>query len=345
MKQEVVPTSPKSTERHQRSRVSSQTFIPIFIALAFGVAGGVVGSVYTQNIIQSIEDVGSSALFRFSRSSTASTSAMSSVNESIASVYVGGDALFSPDAFVDYAVVMSTDGWLVLSDEHVRTTDGLVVRLYSGAELPVQEVVRRVDLGLVYVRTNRVDLQPITLAHADVNVGSPVTAYASTATRMIYAQESVSMLRPIPEVASSNNFARRFSVNGSVDASAPLFNDNHELLGWRRVNGEIIPVSWIGSGFVRIHVDDEEVADIAYTSVNYVSTSERAIKKYPDAGWLITQDVLGLQKDDVVTAIDGAAINDADDLATAIAQHIPGAEISLTIIRDGVTQHVSITAW
>lgn len=345
MKQEVVPTSPKSTERPHHTRTTRQTVVPILVALVFGIAGGVVGSVYTQNIIQSIQDVGNSSLFHFTRSSTASTSALSSLNSSIAAVYSTDGSSFSSEKFVDYAVVMSTDGWLVLSDERVQNTDSLVVKLFSGAELPVQQVVKRSDLGVVYVRTSRVDLKPVSVAHADVNVGSPVTAYAATPEQMIYAQETVTSLRALPAAASSLNFVRRFTLDTAVNASAPLFNDNHELVGWQRVNGEVVPVSWIASGFGRINETAQTPVGISYTPVQYLPSSERDAQKYPDAGWLVSEDASVFLKNDIITSIDGTAVGDADDLATTIAEHTPGAQITVVVTRNGETQNLSFTAW
>jgi putative serine protease PepD len=51
----------------------------------------------------------------------------------------------------------------------------------------------------------------------------------------------------------------------------------------------------------------------------------------------------GLQAGDVVTQIDGQAINDATDLSSTINTKAPGDKIKLTVERNGTTEHVDVT--
>jgi putative serine protease PepD len=54
-------------------------------------------------------------------------------------------------------------------------------------------------------------------------------------------------------------------------------------------------------------------------------------------------DKAGLKKGDVITSFDGKAINSADDLTAAVFHAKPGEKVSVTITRNGTTQHLSLT--
>jgi putative serine protease PepD len=46
---------------------------------------------------------------------------------------------------------------------------------------------------------------------------------------------------------------------------------------------------------------------------------------------------------DVIQAVDGTEVMSAEQLAAAITEHQPGAEITLTVVRDGATQQIKAT--
>ena len=50
----------------------------------------------------------------------------------------------------------------------------------------------------------------------------------------------------------------------------------------------------------------------------------------------------GVQTGDVVTAIDGQTVADADDLTAAIASHDPGDKIILKLTRNGSTRSITV---
>jgi putative serine protease PepD len=54
-------------------------------------------------------------------------------------------------------------------------------------------------------------------------------------------------------------------------------------------------------------------------------------------------DKAGLKKGDVITSFDGKTIGSADDLTAAVFQAKPGQKVSVTVTRNGTTQHLSLT--
>ena len=62
----------------------------------------------------------------------------------------------------------------------------------------------------------------------------------------------------------------------------------------------------------------------------------RVVPSAPAAG-------AGLQTGDVITAIDGSAVNDAATLTTKVRAHRPGDELSVTYTRDGASKTVKVT--
>lgn len=343
MKQHIVPTSPKSTERPQVPQRSNHALIAIIAGLIFGVAGGVVGSIYTQNIIDSIEQVGSSAFFRFSQSTTTAAS-MDSVRDSIATLYATDGNSFRPDQFVDYALAVSTDGWFVISDEFFHPEDSLYIRLSSGDALPVKRIVERKDMGLVFVHISRVDVKPIAIADDRLELGAKIVAFAAGSDREFFVNEIVNKLTDLDVPISTISFVRHAYVN-ERGYSAPVFNDAHECIGWQRTDGSIVPAFLFTSAFVRIDMTTSSALNIRTVSVATLAESERTEKKYPDVGWLVTETVGALIKNDVIVSIDGQRVEKNDDLSHAIARRAPGAELTLGIVRDGASQDILIMAW
>jgi serine protease Do len=54
-------------------------------------------------------------------------------------------------------------------------------------------------------------------------------------------------------------------------------------------------------------------------------------------------DGAGLQENDIITALDGTPINQAHSLTSLLDLHQPGDRVSLTVLRNGQTLHVSVT--
>jgi S1-C subfamily serine protease len=51
----------------------------------------------------------------------------------------------------------------------------------------------------------------------------------------------------------------------------------------------------------------------------------------------------GLQDGDIITAVDGQAVDGAHDLSTRIVPHAPGDTVTFTVLRDGASREVRIT--
>lgn len=54
-------------------------------------------------------------------------------------------------------------------------------------------------------------------------------------------------------------------------------------------------------------------------------------------------DTAGLQTNDIITAVNGTAINQTNDLTGLLDQHQPGDKITLTVLRGNQTLHITVT--
>ncbi len=50
-----------------------------------------------------------------------------------------------------------------------------------------------------------------------------------------------------------------------------------------------------------------------------------------------------LRKGDVITAINGEAVEDVNDHRTEVRRYVPGDEVEVTIVRDGAVENRSVT--
>lgn len=91
--------------------------------------------------------------------------------------------------------------------------------------------------------------------------------------------------------------------------------------------------AWMG---VYTQTVDEDLAEAFELKVDYGVIINRVVDDSP-------AEEAGLEKDDIIIKFDGERIWDSRELTDYIRDHNPGDKVTLTIIRDGAEQEVSLT--
>lgn len=336
MKQYIVPTSPKSIERPVHTRRVHQAFITILIGLLCGLFGGVVGGIYVQNILGGLASDESASFLTFRRSEQ--VFALSSVDQSLATVQ-----------FADRewpAIVMSADGWLAFSAEETGDIHSAIVLSHDGISAPINEVVRRDDIGVVFVRIDRLNLKPVTFSQTTLSLGDQLTVYAHLRGEDVYTNTEIQRVDQHAQ-GSSLLFPRRLWTASLEHGAAgmPAFVDTKECAGMVRRDGAVIPAVWIASAFSRIHADALTTAHIEYETLHALTQAERSERGYPNQGWVVTRGDGAVQVDDIIVSINSVTVTEDMDFASEIIRHAPEAILDIGVIRNGVQMVVPLTVW
>ncbi|HUG86108.1 MAG TPA: trypsin-like peptidase domain-containing protein [Euzebya sp.] len=262
------------------------------------------------------------------------------------------------------AVVYGADGILVTNNHVVAGATEVEVTLPDGQSHTAEVVGTDPLTDLAVLRIDVTDLPAITLAGEDPDVGDTTIAIGSP----FGLEGSVTS-----GIVSATN--RRLDGQGGVlgdliqtDASinpgnsgGALVNGQGELIG---LNTAILSGSGTSSG-VGFAVPVTTVGDVADQILQTGSVVHAALgvagqtvdpqtaESYNlpvERGAVIAQiqpdsaaSLAGLQRGDIVTAIEGELIESIADLSAAIRGHRPGEEITLDIVRQGEETQVGVT--
>jgi putative serine protease PepD len=253
--------------------------------------------------------------------------------------------------------VIDTKGDIMTAEHVVANATSIKVQFADGttAKATLVGIDRSTDTGVIHVDVAASKLHPLALGNsAAVQPGQSVVAIGSpfglpeTMTAGIVSATNRTITAP-----------NQFSITSAIQTDAAI---NHGNSG-----GPLIDV---GTNTV-IGVNDQIESDTNDNSgVGFsvpINSSKSAAQTLiaggkvqhayvgvliqdVDGGAKITRIVAGapaakagLKVGDVITSFDGKTIGSADDLTAAVFQAKPGEKVSVTITRNGTTQHVSLT--
>lgn len=268
-------------------------------------------------------------------------------------------------------LIIDADKGYVLTNNHV--VDGaqqIAVALVDGRiyEAKVQGTDPSTDLAVLKLTDPPDNLQEATLGsskklqvgQAVMAVGNPLGLDSTVTTGIISA-----LHRP---VATTDEASREQVVTNAIQIDAainpgnsggPLFNASGQVIG---ITSSIATTSQssgsIGLGFA-IPVDlatdianqliEDGTAEHAFLGVTLtngmakVDGASRVGAKVHEVVPDTPADRAGIKPDDVITAIDGQTVGGAESLTGWVRTYSGGDEVTLTLVRDGEQQKVSVT--
>jgi putative serine protease PepD len=350
------------------------------LALVLGMVGGAVGGVAVQSWRDRHDDGTSSD--GISGVDTVSVPPIKAGNESVASV-AKALLPSTVQIMADYDgqhLGATGSGWVFDRQGHIITNNHVIAGAADGGDIEVvdhsgQQYAAKLigrstvyDIAVLYVKQAK-NLDPVSLgASQAMNVGDPVVAIGSplglneTVTSGIIS----ALNRPVTtgESADDTSYINAVQTDAAINpgnSGGPLVSMQGQVIG---VNSAIATTGGnaLGSGEsgnigVGFAIPIEQVV----TTADQILRTGKA--QYPvigakvltggdqDGGGAVIDSVLadtpadkaGLEKGDVVTAVDDQAISDGQSLIVQIRTHLPGDTITLTVERDGNERQVEIT--
>lgn len=279
--------------------------------------------------------------------------------------------------------LVDRQGHVVTNNHVVEGAEGVSVRLYDGRTLDatVLGTSPADDLALLQVNPGAVaDIRPLELADSNdvvsgqmaIAIGSPFQNFNSVTVGVVSGtgRGPTSVLRrPIPDMIQTD------APLNPGNSGGPLLNSDGEVIGINssiRTNsfssvdeyriGFAVPSNtfanlksqlleprqvrrpWLGvsGGSVSNNLNPSLglPSGIYVTTVFDNSPAERA-------GLVPFRSLVGDNRGDVITAVDGQVVESVEDMVSYFNTLIPGAEVTLTVFRDdeSITVDVTLDEW
>ena len=267
-------------------------------------------------------------------------------------------------------VILSADGYIVTNNHVVQNADEILVKLNDNREYKgrIIGLDKNTDLALIKIEADK--LTPITVASSDnLKVGEWVLAIGnpygltSTVTAGIVSAKARSLTGANPV----ESFIQTDAAINPGNSGGALVNTNGELVG---INAMLYSQTggFTGYGFAipttimnkvvedlkqfgavqrallgiqgsdlstQIDLDKEKGKDVDYGTLSGVYVAE-----VPSDG---AAEAAGLQKGDVITAIDGKKIEKFGHLQEVLATKRPGDKIKVTYMRNKKAYTTTLT--
>ena len=259
-------------------------------------------------------------------------------------------------------VILDTDGNILTNYHVIEGATDIVVTLDDGTSLEAELVGsdESSDLAVIRVKdASSANLTPIEVGDSDaltvgewvMAIGSPFGNEQSVSTGIVSALYRSTAL---PSTSGSSIYANMIQTDAAINpgnSGGALVNDKGELIGINSVIesysgsssgvGFAIPVNYainIAEQIVDGKTPVHPYLGVSLATVNALNARQNGLSV--DAGAYvsdITADgpaaAAGIQKGDIITAVDGDAVASADGLIIELREHEVGDKVTMTVVR------------
>lgn len=262
-------------------------------------------------------------------------------------------------------VIISTDGYILTNHHVIDGAEQIKVDLNDNRTLDAKVVGSDPLSDLAVLKIDAANLPVLALGDSDkvrvgdvvLAIGNPLGIGQTVTMGIISAKGRQTSL----STGSFEDFLQTDAPINQGNSGGALVSTNSELIG---INSQILSPSGgsIGIGFAIPSNMARTVSDtlvktgkvrrgqLGITVVRANSDQARALGIKENKGVVVAQllpggsaDRAGLKAGDVITSFNGVEVNDPNVFRNQIASAGPGAEVTLTILRDGREQQVRAT--
>lgn len=266
-------------------------------------------------------------------------------------------------------VIISTDGYIVTNNHVVDGADELTVKLNDNRELKARIIGQDKTTDLALIKVEDSNLPAIKIGSSDdlklgewvlavgnpFNLTSTVTAgIVSAKARSMGANGVESFIQTDAAINPGNSGGALVNVRGElVGINAMIYSQTGSYAGY----GFAIPTSIMNKvvdDLKKFGTVQRAIVGVMGTDVSNYIDAEKEKGNEVDLGTVngvyiseVTNGSAaadaGLSSGDVITAIDGKAVNKMSELQETVSTHRPGDKISITYMRDKKSYTKSVT--
>jgi len=272
--------------------------------------------------------------------------------------------------------IFDANGWILTNKHVVEGASQLTVVLNDSRQL--EGTVYGIDTltDLAIVKVDATDLPTVTIGDSEdlkqgqlaVAIGNPLGQFENTVTTGIISGLGRQIVAGNGQAASAERLSNLIQTDAAINpgnSGGPLLDSAGQVIGIntavnqeaqgigfaipidvakpimaQALAGEDLQRPWIGVYFVPVTkqlAEDENLPVDEGVLIDSSSADVPAV--FPDS----PAAAAGLEAGDIITAVNGDAVNAGDDLAEHVLQHAPGDTITLSVRRGGDELDVEVT--
>ena len=267
-------------------------------------------------------------------------------------------------------VIISPDGYIVTNHHVIDNATRLKVKLYDGRTFPAEVIGTDPTTEVALIKIEGRDLPTLQFGDSDklrlgewvLAIGSPFDLQSTITAGIISAKSRT--LGAIPNQYRVESFIQTDAAVNPGNSGGALVNTSGELVGINTLiksqTGTYMGYSFaIPSSIVKkVVVDLKEygVVQRALLGIQYQEINNDFIEAYGDEydiheiGGIYVSDVTdggaakeaGIRKGDIITAIDGIAIDQHTNTAEIISRYRPNDRVKISVKREGKVKQFEV---
>jgi serine protease Do len=261
-------------------------------------------------------------------------------------------------------VIVRGNGYILTNNHVVSHSDSIVVRLFSGKQLPAKVVGTDPKTDIAVIKINASNLPVMKMGNSDsVHVGELVMAVGSPLDRGLANTVTMGIVsakgRDQLHLADYEDYIQTDAAINPGNSGGALVNMDGELVGInsaiatqsrgnqgigfaipvnmaKNIMDQIIKTGKVSRGFLNVHIQTID------------PTMAKALGLKDAKGALIAEvngdpaKAAGLKQGDVVLKMNGQPIKDSNEFRNRIAGTAPGTTISLTVLRNDKQKEIKV---
>jgi len=267
-------------------------------------------------------------------------------------------------------VIYRKDGYVVTNNHVVQGASEVKIAFADGSTETGEVVGADESTDLAVVKVEREDLPAANFSDTDglipgqlaVAIGSP-SGYQSTVTSGVIS----GLNREIPQQFSrgSNPLVDLIQTDAAIspgNSGGALANRDGEVVG---INVAYLPPAQTGAENIGFAIPSDTAISVAdqlietgeatqpYIGISLADLTPETAEQFGltvDSGVVVAgvergygAADAGIQNNDIITGIDGTAVESSGDLLGALREYRPGEEVELTIVRDDSESTINVT--
>ena len=261
--------------------------------------------------------------------------------------------------------VLSDDGYILTNYHVVEDSTSIKVSMYDGSSYDAQLIGYDESNDIAVLKVDAENLSPVVLGDSgNLNVGDTVVAIGNPLGELTFSLTAGVVSALDREVTLSGNVTMELiqtdcAIN-SGNSGGALFNLYGEVIGITNAkyssSGSGASIDNIGFAIPINSVMNivESIIEKGYIAKPYIGVSVTSVSSETQSYGLpkgaavkaISEDSpaekAGLQINDIITAANGTTIESSDDLVRLVGDLYDGAELQLTVYRQGETVELTV---